>query len=96
MNLGSWQSHVQGATRLLQCKGSEYYKSPDSPSRVLAKYVRGFDIIRAMTSQEETVFGGSEWDHLAEGTFVRVQRLPSTANFSHWIHYSVIIVISRI
>ena len=68
---------MRGATRIIQCNGSDYYKSPDSPARVLAKYVRGFDIIRAMSNQEDTVFGEKDWDHLAEGSFVRVSP-PST------------------
>lgn len=67
---------MRGATRIIQCNGSDYYKSPDSPARVLAKYVRGFDIIRAMSNQEETMFGEKDWDHLGEGSFVRVA--PST------------------
>lgn len=71
-NLGSWQAHVQGATKVIQCKGPDYYKSLNSPARVLAKYVRGFDIIRAMSNQEETIFGDPVWDHLHEGVLVRV------------------------
>ena len=71
-NLGSWQAHVQGATRLIQCNGSDYYKAADSSARVLAKYVRGFDVIRAMSTDSETVFGNKEWEHLAEGAYVRV------------------------
>lgn len=72
MSLGSWQAHVQGATKLIQCNGPEHYKQFNSPSRVLAKYVRGFDIIRAMSNGEETVFGNEEWDDLSSGLFVRV------------------------
>jgi hypothetical protein len=71
-DLASWQAHVQGATRLIQCKGPEYYKEYTSPSRVLAKYVRGFDIIRATSHQEETMFGDPEWEHLSGGFLVRV------------------------
>ena len=63
---------MQGATRLIQCNGPERYKQVNSPSRVLAKYVRGFDIIRAMSNGEETIFGNEEWDDLAGGVLVRV------------------------
>jgi hypothetical protein len=67
-------------------KGSDYYKLSTSPARALAKYVRVFDIIRAMGNQQETLFGGPEWDHLSEGVLVQVWflenslLLSSTAN----------------
>ena len=76
---------MRGATRIIQCNGADYYKLADSPSRVLAKYVRGFDIIRAMSNQEDTIFGTPEWDHLGEGSFVRVLSYIDIANFSRWI-----------
>jgi len=79
-SLGSWQAHVQGATKLIQCKGSDYYRAVNSPARVLAKYVRGFDIIRAMSNQEETIFGNPEWDHLSQGVLVRVSPLFVSPN----------------
>lgn len=82
MNLGSWESHVQGATKLIKMKGSDYYKLSTSPARVLAKYVRAFDIIRAMGNQQETLFGHPEWDHLGEGVLVRVRFLENSVLLS--------------
>ena len=75
--MGSWQAHVRGATKLIECNGTDYYKPFNSPARVLAKYVRGFDILRAMSNQEHTIFGEPEWEHLGEGVFVRVLYPPN-------------------
>lgn len=36
----------------------------DSPTRDLAEYVRGMDVIRAVSTQDETIFGREEWDCL--------------------------------
>jgi hypothetical protein len=89
-SLGSWQAHVQGATRLIQCNGPDYYRAFSSPSRILAKYVRGFDIIRAMSNQEETIFGNPEWDHLADALLVRVRAAEFVANrASRWTRCSI-------
>jgi hypothetical protein len=60
---------------IIQCNGSGYYRPFNSPARVLAKYVRGFDIVRAMSVEGETIFGNPEWDHLSEGVCVSVCHL---------------------
>ena len=88
--MGSWEAHVQGAVSIIQCNGTERYRADNSPSRVLAKYVRGFDIIRAMTNQEATIFASPEWEHLNEGGYVRVYNHTASANESLWTHCFVI------
>lgn len=66
---------MQGATKIVQYNGSDYYRSFGSPARVLAKYVRGFDIVRAMSVEGETIFGNPEWDHLSVDVCVKVSPL---------------------
>ena len=54
----------------------------DSPTRDLAEYVRGMDVIRAVNLQEETIFGRKEWDCLMSLETNRVSR-PFQAVLTH-------------
>lgn len=49
----------------MQCNEPEaYVEDADTPSRVFAEYVRGMDSVRAVSQQDETIFGNDEWDAL--------------------------------
>jgi hypothetical protein len=63
-NLTAWRAHLRGACRIIECNGPEKYIYMDSPTRSLAEYVRGMDVIRAVSVQDETIFGKEEWDCL--------------------------------
>jgi hypothetical protein len=60
-------AHLRGARRIIECNGVEIYsEATDSVPRSLAEYVRGMDAIRAVSQQEECMFGNDEWDSLGK------------------------------
>jgi len=63
-NFDAYKAHLRGACRIIECNGPEKYVYMDCPTRGLAEYVRGMDVIRAVSIQDETIFGREEWDCL--------------------------------
>jgi hypothetical protein len=71
-NFTAWLAHLRGACRIIECNGVETYReATDSAPRVFAEYVRGMDAIRAVSQQDECMFGNDEWDSLANPEKVR-------------------------
>lgn len=61
-NTQAWQTHLIGACKIVECIGpEEFILNPGNPSKGFAQYVRGMDVIRAISQESETIFGYPEW-----------------------------------
>lgn len=73
----AWHAHIRGACKIIECNGAEHYTSDTSaeaPILDLVEYVRGIDVVRAVSLQEGTMFGAEEWDCLRYRQNNRVQQ----------------------
>jgi len=61
----SWLAHLKGACKIIECNGPETYRERNNGALGLVEYVRGMDVIRAATQEDETMFGDEEWDWLS-------------------------------
>ena len=73
----AWHAHIRGACKIIECNGAKHYTSDisaEAPIVSLVEYVRGIDVVRAVSLQEETMFGAEEWDCLRYRQNNRVQQ----------------------